>query len=125
MHKFSIAMLALALTASCAKKQEAPKEEEKVSAEEAAKDAKDAKEKAAKAKEAEIAALAEELQTKEDFEEAAEGEINDENLEAELAKLEAEIDPSAEEAAGKTAETPKPAVGAQAAPKKPAAPAGE
>lgn len=99
MRKLSFAMLALLLSASCAKKKETEKEEPKVSAEDSEKQKNEDKAQAAQQKEQQIEALAKDLQTKEDFEEAAEKEITEENLEAELAKLEAELDPGGEDTA--------------------------
>lgn len=129
MRTLSIALM-LALASSCAKKKEEPKEEPKVSAEEAAKDAKEAKEKAAKAKEEEIAALVKEIKTKEDFEEQASTEITEENLEAELAKLEQQLDVEAPDTAGSAAASapslrpalPKPVTAKPESEKKPATP---
>jgi hypothetical protein len=129
MRTLSIALM-LALASSCAKKKEEPKEEPKVSAEEAAKEAKEAKEKAAKAKEEEIAALVKEIKTKEDFEEQASTEITEENLEAELAKLEQQLDVEAPDTAGTAAASapslrpalPKPVTAKSESEKKPATP---
>jgi hypothetical protein len=103
MRTFAIAMLVV-LAAACAKKEPEKKEDApKVSAEDTAKEAKEAKEKAAKAKEVELAALVQQIKTKEDFEDSAQTEITEENLEAELTKLEQQLDVEAPEVPGASA----------------------
>ncbi|HEX2732991.1 MAG TPA: hypothetical protein VHM70_15385 [Polyangiaceae bacterium] len=100
MRKLAIAMLVL-MPLACAKKTEHKKEDNtaKVSAEDTAKKEKEAKDKAAKEKEAELAGLVEQLKTKEDFEDQSEVDISNDNLEAELAKLEGQLDVEAPEPA--------------------------
>jgi hypothetical protein len=126
MRKLAIALLLVVPFAGCAKKSDKKKDETaKVSADDSAKQAKDAKEKAAKEKEAELNVLVQQLKTKEDFEDSAETEVTEENLEAELTKLEGQLEAEAPEPAGAASAgsaTALTAAGAKPAPKVPAAP---
>ena len=127
MRKLAIALLLVVPLAGCAKKSDKKKEEPaKVSADESAKQAKDAKDKAAKEKEAELNVLVQQLKTKEDFEDQAETDVTEANLEAELAKLEGQLEAEAPEPAAPPASagsaTPLTAASGKTLPKAPPAP---
>ena len=85
----TIAALGLMAICGCKKKEEAPKEDTKAAA--AAAPAVTEKSPEQKLEE-EVEELATQIDMPEDFIAAAEEEINDENLEAELAKLEKEVE---------------------------------
>lgn len=95
--RISLSLVAIGLCAAygCKKKEEAPKEEAAPAASAAA--VVSAEKTPEQKLEEEVEQLATQLDMPEDYLSAAEEEINDENLEAELAKLEKEVEAEVKE----------------------------